>query len=92
MAILNRENGEDIHLKINQLIANNINHLDTVLPEDQRSELLVCLDLVKQLFVKPLVKNPRSVSFPYYQRLNINIYFQILWKPISVRSRWRKCH
>src|SRR3954466_10492402 len=35
MAILNRENGEDIHLKINQLIANNINHLDTVLPEDQ---------------------------------------------------------
>ena len=35
MAILNRENGEDIHLKINQLIANNINHLDTVLPKDQ---------------------------------------------------------
>ena len=35
IAILNRENGEDIHLKINQLIANNINHLDTVLPENQ---------------------------------------------------------
>ena len=35
MSILNRENGDDIHLKINQLIANNINHLDTVLPEDQ---------------------------------------------------------
>ena len=31
MAILNLENGEDITMKINQLIANNINHLDAVL-------------------------------------------------------------
>lgn len=35
MAILELENGEDINMKINQLIANNINRLDTVLPEDQ---------------------------------------------------------
>src|SRR3954466_2122568 len=35
MAILDLENGEDIRVKINQLISNNINRLDAVLPEDQ---------------------------------------------------------
>ena len=35
MAILNFENGEDIIMKINQLIANNINKLDAVLPVDK---------------------------------------------------------
>lgn len=35
MAILNFENGEDITVKINQLIANNINKLDAVLPVDK---------------------------------------------------------
>lgn len=35
MTILNLENGEDITMKINQLIANNINKLDAVLPVDK---------------------------------------------------------
>ncbi len=35
MAILDIENGEEITMKINQLIANNINRLEAVLPEDQ---------------------------------------------------------
>lgn len=35
MAILNLENGEDITMKINQLISNNINKLDAVLPVDK---------------------------------------------------------
>lgn len=35
MAILNLENGEDTDLKINQLIANNINKLDVALPVDK---------------------------------------------------------
>ena len=35
MAILDLENGEDTRVKIKQLIANNINHLEAVLPEDQ---------------------------------------------------------
>src|SRR3954462_2795379 len=35
MAILNIENGKDITMKINQLIANNINKLDAALPADQ---------------------------------------------------------
>ena len=35
MAILNLENGEDVTMKINQLIANNINKLDAVLPVDK---------------------------------------------------------
>ena len=35
VAILNLENGEDITMKINQLIANNINKLDAVLPVDK---------------------------------------------------------
>ena len=35
MPILNVSNGEDIVLKINQLIANNINKLDAALPVDE---------------------------------------------------------
>ena len=35
MAILNLANGEDISMKINQLISNNINKLDAVLPVDK---------------------------------------------------------
>lgn len=35
MAILKLEKGGNINMKINQLIANNINRLDTVLPEDK---------------------------------------------------------
>lgn len=35
MAILDLENGKDVHMKINQLIANNINKLDAALPVDK---------------------------------------------------------
>lgn len=91
MARLNLENGEDNTVKINQLIANNINNLDATLPVDKSLGIAGLSGSGKTTFVKQLVKNPRSVSFPYCQSLNISIYFPVLWKPISVPSRWKKC-
>lgn len=78
-------------MKINQLIANNINHLDAALLDDQSLGIAGLSGSGKTTFAKPLGKNPRSVSFPYCPSLNISIYFLILWKPTSAPSRWKKC-
>ncbi len=47
-------------MKVNQLITNNINKLDTVIPFNKSLESLVYQDQVKQLFVKQLVKNQKN--------------------------------
>ena len=77
-------------MKINQLIANNISRLDVVLPEDQSLGIAGLSGSGKRHFVKRLGR-VKNVSSLYYQRLNINICFQTLWKRTSVPLKWRTC-
>ena len=91
MAILNVEDGEDIAMKINQLIANNINKLDTELPVDKSLGIAGLSGSGKTTFCQTIGEESKKLLFLYCQRLNISIYFLTLWKQISVPSRWKKC-
>lgn len=79
-------------MKINQLIANNINRLETVLPVDESLGIAGLSGSGKTTFCQTIGKNQKNVSFPYCQKLNTSIYSPILWRLISVRSKWKQCH
>jgi excinuclease UvrABC ATPase subunit len=77
MAILELENGEESAMKINQLIANNINKLDAALPADQSLGIAGLSGSGKTTFCQTIGEESKNVSFPYCQRLIISIYFLI---------------
>ena len=78
-------------MKINELIANNINRLDVVLSDDQSLAIAGLSGSGKTTFCQTIGEESKNVLFLYCQRLNINIYFQTLWKRTSVPSKWRTC-
>lgn len=79
-------------MKINQLIANNINRLNVVLPEDLSLGIAGLSGSGKTTFCQTIGEESKNVLFLYYLKLNINICFQRLWKRILVPLKWRICH
>lgn len=72
------ENGEDRKpMKINQLIANNINRLNTVLPEDLSLGIAGLSGSGKTTFCQTIGEESKKGSFLYCLRLNINTCFLI---------------